>query len=87
MALLPLMRRVFAIVAIAIFALMTMALSPLSMHRRPFRCGDGVAALVTMASLLLIRNGVVPSLQWHRCCPQAGVIALLFIAEGCTSEA
>ncbi len=38
MALLPSMRRVFAIVVIAFFALMTMALLPLSMHRRPCRC-------------------------------------------------
>jgi hypothetical protein len=40
MALLPLMRRVFAIVTIAIFTLMTMASSPLSMHRCPCYCGD-----------------------------------------------
>jgi hypothetical protein len=59
MALFSLMRRVFAIVPIAIFTLMTMALLPLSMHRRPCCCQDGVVSLVTMALLRLIRNGVV----------------------------
>jgi hypothetical protein len=75
MALLPSMCRVFAIVLIAIFALMTVALMPLSMHRRPCRCLDGVISLITMASLPLIYNGVVAliamasllSSSWHHC--------------------
>jgi hypothetical protein len=75
MALLPLMRRVFSIVAIAIFALMTMVVALLLMHRRPCHSQDGVVSLVTMALLPLIRNGVValivlasllPS-SWHHC--------------------
>jgi hypothetical protein len=73
MVLLPSMCRVFAIVAIAIFVLMMMALLLLSMHRCPCHCRDGVIALVTMALLPLIRNGVVAliamvsllSSSWH----------------------
>jgi hypothetical protein len=57
------------------FALMTMALLPLSMCRRPCCCQDGVVSLVTMASMPLIRNGVVAliamalllSSSWHHC--------------------
>jgi hypothetical protein len=75
MALLPSMHRVFAIVATVIFALMTMALLPLLMHRCPCRCQDGAVSLVTMASLPLIHNGVVAliamalllSSSWHHC--------------------
>jgi hypothetical protein len=59
MVLLPSMHRVFAIVAIAIFALMMMALLPLLMHRCPCRCQGGVVTLVTMAFLPLIHNNVV----------------------------
>jgi hypothetical protein len=59
MALLPSMCRVFTIVTIAFFPLMTMVLLPLLMHRHPCHCRDGVVSLVTMASLPLIRNGVV----------------------------
>ncbi len=74
-ALLPLMRKVFAIVAIAIFALMTIVVAPLLMHRHPCHCKDGVVSLVTMALLPLICNGVVafivmasllPS-SWYHC--------------------
>jgi hypothetical protein len=53
MVLVPLMRRVFAIVAIAFFPLTTMASLPLAMHRCLCHCGDGVFALVTMALLPL----------------------------------
>jgi hypothetical protein len=59
MALLPSMRRVFAIVAIPFFSLTMMALLPLSMHRRPCRCQDSVITFITMALFPLIRNGVV----------------------------
>jgi hypothetical protein len=76
MALVSLIRRVFAIVMIAIVAHMTMATLPLLMRRRPCRCQDGVVALITMASLPLIHNGNValiamaslPSSSW-RCSP------------------
>jgi hypothetical protein len=55
---------------------MMMAMLPLSMHRRPCHCQAGAIALVTMALLPLIRDGVValiamtllPSSSWH-CCP------------------
>jgi hypothetical protein len=59
MVLLPLICRVFAVVVNAIFALMTMALLLLLMHRRPCCCQDGVVAIITMASLPLICNGIV----------------------------
>ncbi len=60
---------------IAINALMTMALLPISMHRHPCCCQAGVVALITIALLPLIRNGIValfamalsPSSSW--CCP------------------
>jgi hypothetical protein len=64
MVLLPSMRRVFSVVTIAIFALMTMALSPLLMHRHPCYCGDGVFALVTMALLPLGSQISCPALPW-----------------------
>ncbi len=77
MALLPLMCRVLAIVMIAIFSLMTMALLPLLMHRHPCQCQDGIVALITMALLPLICNGVVAliamasllSSSWHHSLP------------------
>jgi hypothetical protein len=61
---------------IAIVALITMTLLPLSMCRHPCYCQAGIIALVTMVSLPLIRNGVValvamtllPSSS-RRCCP------------------
>ncbi len=72
MALLPLMRRIFAIVAIVIVALMMMVLLPFLMGRHPCHCIDGVVALITMASLPLIHDSVValivmaslPSSSW-----------------------
>jgi hypothetical protein len=75
MVLLPSICRVFAIVAIAIFTLLTMALLPLLMHRHPCYCQDGVISLVKMASFSLVRNGVVAliamasllSSSWHHC--------------------
>jgi hypothetical protein len=75
MVLFPSMRRVFAIVPIAIFALMMIALLPLSMHRCPCCCQDGAISLVTIELLPLIRNGVVAliamalllSSSWHHC--------------------
>ncbi len=75
MVLLPLMRRVFVIVTISIFALMKLASFLLSMHRYPCRCLDGVVSLVTMALLPLICNGIVAliamasllSSSWHHC--------------------
>ncbi len=81
-AMAPSMRRIFAIVVIAIFVLMiaifvlmTMALLLVSMHIRPCSCQDGVVTLVTMALLPLILNGVVTliamvlllSSSWHHC--------------------
>jgi hypothetical protein len=70
------MRRIFAIVAIAIVALMMMVLLPLLMRRCPCCCQTGIINLVTMAFLPLICNGVVflfamvlsLSSSWH-CCP------------------
>ncbi len=67
------MRRVFAIVAIAIVALMTMVSLPLLMGRHPCHRIDGVIALITMALLPLIWDSVVtlvmmallPSSSWH----------------------
>ncbi len=64
MGLLPSMCRVFVIVAIAIFSLMTMALLPLSMHRRSCHCGDGVFAIKTMASLPVGSQISCPALPW-----------------------
>jgi hypothetical protein len=76
MALLPLMRRVFAVVVIAIVALMAMALLPLLMRKCPCCCQESVVALIKMVPLPLIRNGVVArimmalllSSSWHCCC-------------------
>ncbi len=55
----PLMCRVFAVVTIAIVALMMMALLQLSMYRCLCYHQDGVVVLVTMALLPLICNGNV----------------------------
>ncbi len=81
MALLPLMRRIFAFVVIEIVALMTMALSPLLMRRRPCRRQVGIVALITMAALPLICNGVVSLIVMAFCHPQAGIVALVAMAS------
>jgi hypothetical protein len=80
------MRSIFAVVAIGIVALMTIALLLLLMHRHPCRQQYGVISLVTMASLPFIRNGVVtlvviallPSSSW-RCCPYHNGIVVIII--------
>jgi hypothetical protein len=82
MALLPSMCRDFAIVAIAIVALMTMVLLLLSMGRHPCHRIDGIIALITMESLPLIHDSVValvvmgslPSSSWH--CPLVAMALL-----------
>jgi hypothetical protein len=69
---------------IAIVALMTMALSLLSMRRHPCHCQAGIVALVTMASLPLIHDSVVAliamasllSSSWH-CCPRCNGIVFI----------
>jgi hypothetical protein len=88
MALLLLMCRVFAIVAITIFALMTMAALPLLMRRRPCFRQDGVIVLLTMASLPMICNGVFAliaiasllSSSWC-CCPCHNGIVVIIDAQ------
>jgi hypothetical protein len=69
---------------IAIFALMTMVLLPLSLRRHPCHCQAGIIALVTMVSLPLICNGAVALVaialllfpSWHHHpCPN-GVIVI-----------
>jgi hypothetical protein len=82
MALLSLCADVFAIFAIAIVALMTMALLPLS--RYPCCYEAGVVSLVTMTSSTLIHNSVValimmvllPSSSWSHCPCCNGIVVI-----------
>jgi hypothetical protein len=60
---------------------MTIALSPLSMRRRPCHCHDGAIALITLALLPLIRDGIVAlvvmALSWC-CCPwHNGIVVII----------
>jgi hypothetical protein len=76
---------VFAVVVIAIVALMTMALLPLLMCRRPCHCWDGVIPLVTMAASPMIHTSVValimtrlmPSSSWRSCPCHNGVTVII----------
>jgi hypothetical protein len=64
---------------------MMLALLPLSMCRHPCHCQPSIVALVTMASLSLICNGVVAliamaSLQpssWHHCPCCNGIVVII----------
>jgi hypothetical protein len=64
---------------------MTMALLLHSMHRHPCHCQTGIVALVTMALLFLICNGVVAliamalslSSSWHHCPYCNGVVVII----------
>ncbi len=64
---------------------MMMALLFLSMHRHPCRHQADDIALVTMALLPLIRNGIVAlvamtllrSLSWHHCPPCNGIVIII----------
>jgi hypothetical protein len=75
---------VFAIVAIAIVARMTMASLPLLMRRSPCRCQAGFIALVTRVLSPLICSGIValvvmallPSSSWHHC-PHCNGVAVI----------
>ncbi len=66
---------IFAVVAIAIVAFMTMVSLLLLMRKCPCPHWAGIIALVTMASLPLIRNSIValvtmvsiPPSSWHHC--------------------
>jgi hypothetical protein len=96
MALLLSMCRVFAVVAIAIDALMTMASLLLSMSRHPYHCQDsvvtqnnGVTTLDPQWQCCPCCDGIVailkltlfPLLQWH-CCNHwcTGILAVIAMA-------
>jgi hypothetical protein len=83
------------VIAIAIAALMTIALLPLSMRRHPCCCQASVIALVTMVLLPLIRNSVVVlvamvlllSSSWCHCpCYNGAVIIINAQASSPSSQ-
>ncbi len=62
---------IFVLVMMAIVALVTMALSPLSMRRRLCHCGASVIALVACCQagiVALITIVLFPSMHLHLCC-------------------